>query len=219
MAFQLNENGLPSEQTGLDEITEKIGELCTDASAVAENQQGGGDLEVSTLTSDIRGDQEAALGTQDSQPPSDASQESKKDSLLFSLRKFCTPEHLTGDNKFACAVCTKKLAGKGVGGKGLSVGGLEGCEGGHGDGVEGGRCGKDEDGRDEGGVVGRGDGEGGGSCDVAGEDEEGEASQGGEGEGRDKDSTSSRDSDGEVVFQRSREPSLAESHGMEIITS
>ena len=33
-------------------------------------------------------------------------------SLPFSLEKFCAPEYLTGDNKFACAVCTKELAEK-----------------------------------------------------------------------------------------------------------
>lgn len=33
-------------------------------------------------------------------------------SLLNSLKKFCAPEVLTGDNKFACAVCTEKLAKK-----------------------------------------------------------------------------------------------------------
>lgn len=36
----------------------------------------------------------------------------KSDLLLFSLEKFCSPEMLKGDNKFACAVCTMNLAEK-----------------------------------------------------------------------------------------------------------
>ena len=36
----------------------------------------------------------------------------KIDSLHYSLKSFCMPEYLTGDNKFACAVCTKKLTMK-----------------------------------------------------------------------------------------------------------
>lgn len=34
------------------------------------------------------------------------------DSVEGSLKRFCTPELLTGSNKFACAVCTKEKAGK-----------------------------------------------------------------------------------------------------------
>ena len=34
------------------------------------------------------------------------------DSVEGSLKRFCTPEVLTGSNKFACAVCTKEKAGK-----------------------------------------------------------------------------------------------------------
>lgn len=36
----------------------------------------------------------------------------KADSILCSLQKFCAPESLTGDNQFACAVCTSTLAKK-----------------------------------------------------------------------------------------------------------
>ena len=34
------------------------------------------------------------------------------DSVEGSLKRFCTPELLTGSNKFACAVCTKEKAGR-----------------------------------------------------------------------------------------------------------
>ena len=41
--------------------------------------------------------------------PEESDNKYKMDSLLCSLKKFCALEHLRGDNKFACSVCTAKL--------------------------------------------------------------------------------------------------------------
>lgn len=101
MTSQVEEAPPPSRVSGsesLTDVTEGVGGLKLDASVNSVTS-----TEIATPT-----DEEPQLSSETS--PEKVS--CKMDSLLFSLKKFCTPEHLTEDNRFACAVCTTELAMK-----------------------------------------------------------------------------------------------------------
>ncbi len=145
-----------------------------------------------------------------------------KNSVYSSLQIFCTPEHLTGDNKFACAVCTRDLAESGRRGgtqqgslseKGRGEAGNRGGEadgsgdegkGGSEDGGSRGEEGREEDGSE-------GGGEDGGSGSEGGED----GGSGSEGDGGDEDGGSGSEGHGGDEDGGSGEESVESATGEE----
>lgn len=93
-------------QPDLKEVTELLGGINlteNEPSGTVEENQGREEV-------DHGGEEDQSVSANEQAAPKE--QQVPSDSLEGSLKRFCTPELLTGSNKFACSVCTREKAGK-----------------------------------------------------------------------------------------------------------